>query len=152
VEFGETAYPEALGAALIAPCGMDCGLCSGHLRAKRVCEGCTGDDAGKPASCVQCLIKNCETVKSSESGFCFECPRFPCPRLRRLDKRYRTKYGMSMVENLLSIQEVGLDRFVALERQRWACAGCGGVICVHRQECIYCGRSRDHGVTTGAAR
>ncbi|MDO8916190.1 MAG: hypothetical protein Q7W16_08940 [Coriobacteriia bacterium] len=59
---------------------------------------------------------------------------------------------MSMVENLLSIQEVGLDRFVALERQRWACAGCGGVICVHRQECIYCGRSRDHDATPQAAR
>jgi hypothetical protein len=152
VEFGETVYPDTLAAGLIAPCGMNCGLCSGRLRAKRVCQGCTGDDAGKPASCTQCLIRNCETLQASESGFCFECARFPCPRLRRLDKRYRTKYGMSMVDNLRSIQEVGLDRFVALERRRWACPACGGLVCVHREECIHCGRVWDHDVTTAASR
>ncbi len=63
--------------------------------------------------------------------------------MKRLDKRYRTKYGMSMIENLTSIRERGLDEFVAGERVRWTCPGCGGVICTHRPECVYCGRPRD---------
>jgi len=25
---------------IIAPCGMNCGLCTGHLREKRPCGGC----------------------------------------------------------------------------------------------------------------
>ena len=46
---------------------------------------------------------------------------------------------MSMLENLASIREVGLARFVALERERWRCSECGGVVCVHREHCLYCG-------------
>jgi hypothetical protein len=135
-------YPEALGPAMIAPCGMDCGICSGHLREKGACAGCRSDDPGMPKSCLVCRIRNCETIAASESGFCFECAGFPCARLRQLDKRYRTRYRMSMIENLERIRDDGLEEFVASERERWKCLACGGVVCVHKEACIYCGHAR----------
>jgi len=138
----QKALPESLTPDLIAPCGMDCGLCRGHLREKNRCPGCNGDDAAKPRYCLACKIKTCDTIASGTSSFCFECTSFPCARLRQLDKRYRTKYGMSMTENLLQIREVGLMAFVAAERVRWACPECGSLLCVHLPDCGVCGSTR----------
>jgi len=135
----ETRTPDHLMANLIAPCGMNCGLCSGYLRAKKPCPGCRGDDANKPTYCVVCRIKNCEQLSGNEQSFCGDCESFPCKRLKQLDKRYRTKYGMSMIENLARIREIGLDEFVAEEKKRWTCPECGGLICVHKVTCLACG-------------
>ena len=119
---------------------MDCALCIGYLREKNPCSGCNGEDTNKPKHCVVCRIRNCDEIEASESGFCFECTKFPCSRMKQLDKRYRTKYRMSMVENLERIQEVGIESFVAFERERWACPACGAVVSVHREACLYCGK------------
>jgi hypothetical protein len=126
---------------LIAPCGMDCGICLGHLRKEKVCPGCREEGGYKTAGCTRCIIKNCERVQSSRSGFCYECEKYPCRRLKQLDKRYRTKYAMSMIENLESIKQNGLKAFTEKENERWRCAKCGGLICVHRKYCLECGPS-----------
>ena len=135
----EKLSPRALVAELIAPCGMDCGLCVGYVRDKKRCPGCRAGDEGKAKSCLACAIRNCKMLQSGESGFCVDCDRFPCPRLKRLDLRYRTKYRMSMLENLKAIRDLGVEAFLSSERERWACPGCGGLQCVHTPECIYCG-------------
>ena len=49
---GQTVLPESLCSALIAPCGMDCGLCRGYVREKNRCAGCNGDDSSKPRYCA----------------------------------------------------------------------------------------------------
>ena len=126
------------GTRLIAPCGMNCSVCQAHLREKRKCPGCHGKDANKSISAIHCIIRNCEMVKISQSGFCYECIKYPCKRLQRLDKRYRTKYAMSMIENLEYIKGSGLSAFVEKENERWCCRKCGGVICVHRGYCFHC--------------
>ncbi|NLT36453.1 MAG: DUF3795 domain-containing protein [Gaiellales bacterium] len=131
--------PATLCEQLIAPCGMNCGLCLAYLRDKNRCVGCRGDDAAKPRSCVSCIIKVCDRRSAGSTDYCFECAIYPCARLRRLDKRYRTKYRMSMLGNLADIREGGVGEFLEHERQRWTCAGCGGVICVHRDKCLFCG-------------
>jgi hypothetical protein len=138
----DSPHQTSLESALIAPCGMNCGLCLAYLRRKNHCPGCRGDDSAKAKSCLACRIKNCDERGTSGRDFCFQCARFPCPRLRELDKRYRTKYGMSMLENLRNIQTLGLDAFVALERERWKCAQCGVVVCVHKESCLHCGHLR----------
>jgi len=46
-------------------------------------------------------------------------------------------------ENLLHIEESGLEAFVASERLRWACPGCGSLRCVHLQDCGVCGHPRE---------
>ena len=123
---------------LIAPCGMNCGICLGYLREKNKCSGCWGDNEHKSKHCVKCIIKNCELLEKTNSKFCFDCEKYPCTRLKQLDKRYRTNYNMSMIENLDTIKKVGLDRFVQIEYDRWICNNCGGTICVHRGYCLDC--------------
>ena len=126
-------------ARLIAPCGMNCGVCLAHLRNSRKCPGCHGENTNKSASRIKCIIRNCKSVKISQSGFCFECLEYPCKKLKQMDKRYRTKYSMSMLENLEFIHDKGLSVFIKKEQERWHCIKCGGSICVHRGYCLHCG-------------
>ncbi len=136
----EKLLPDVISAELIAPCGMDCSLCMVFARERKGCLGCRAGDEGKAKSCLACTIRNCDVIRSTEHGFCNSaCERFPCPRLKRLDTRYRAKYRMSMLENLQAIRDQGIEAFVASERERWACPECGGLQCVHTPECVYCG-------------
>lgn len=124
---------------LIAPCGMNCGLCIGYLRVKKPCGGCFKiNDENKPKHCRSCNIANCDSLVNTESGFCFECKTYPCTRLKRLDKRYRTKYGMSMLENLNYIQKFGIEKFFRNEEKKWSCRECNSGLCVHRSFCLNC--------------
>jgi hypothetical protein len=93
----------------------------------------------KAKYCLECRIKNCEYLKESESGFCYECSQFPCKRLKQLDKRYRTKYHMSMIENLDYIKQYGLEEFAKKEDLRWRCTSCHGQLSAHRENCLECG-------------
>ncbi len=97
--------------SLIAPCGMNCGICMAYLREKNKCPGCRGTDINKPITRIKCKIKTCEVFQEAKSKFCFQCESFPCDNLKRLDKRYRTKYNMSMIENLENIKNSGIRKF-----------------------------------------
>ena len=130
----------SITADLIAPCGMDCALCRAYGRAKNPCPGCNGDDSAKPGYCVRCKIKTCDQIASGTREFCWGCEKLPCDTLRKLDKRYRAKYGMSMLANLQRIGEVGVETFVGEEARKWTCPGCGELLSVHRPECAHCGR------------
>ncbi len=123
--------------SLIAPCGMNCGICIGHLRKKNNCTGCNNPGLLR-ASCANCVIKNCEELKKKNSKFCCDCEKYPCRRLKQLDKRYRTKYFMSMIDNLNFIKESGIREFFKKEKVRWACSKCGGTLCVHNGLCSQC--------------
>jgi hypothetical protein len=123
---------ESFDPELIAPCGMNCGICMAYLREKNKCPGCR-------ENCRKCIIKHCPTLKEKKLKFCSKkCEKFPCTRLKNLDKRYRTKYGMSMLENLEYIKNNGIKKFVEKEQERWKCPNCGGVICVHNKRCYTC--------------
>jgi hypothetical protein len=133
---------------MIAPCGMNCGLCIGHLREKRPCGGCFKiNDANKPNVCRSCTIVNCEHLAETASGFCYDCKKYPCTRLKNLDKRYRTNYGMSMIENLGNIGKLGIEKFVESEQDKWKCSVCGELLCVHRTSCLKCGTERNSKIT-----
>ena len=127
----------------IAPCGMNCALCIGHIREKNPCEGCGGNDHTKPNACRNCSIVLCEKRKAIDHGFCCDCPSYPCTRMKNLDKRYRAKYGMSMFENLAYIKEHGMRAFLAREEERWKCTECGTTLSVHRTACVECGQPRE---------
>jgi hypothetical protein len=64
---------------------------------------------------------------------------FPCARLKQLDKRYRTKYHMSMIDNLYFIRDKGMEAFLKEQEQRWACGKCGDhLVCCHNGLCLAC--------------
>lgn len=123
----------------IAPCGMNCGTCIAYLRVAKPCPGCRSENNGsKPKHCDSCIIKSCEHLAQTDSGFCFDCPKFPCVRIKKLDKRYRQNYAINLIENLNSIKQKELSVFVDSEQDRWKCKSCGSVICVHRNFCLNC--------------
>ena len=123
---------------LIAPCGMNCRLCMAYQREKNQCKGCRSDVGYKSKSCSSCIIRNCTIIASNKSGVCFECDDFPCQKIKQLDKRYKTKYYMSMIENLEYIKKYGIDQFLHNEKIKWTCKECGGIICVHKHTCLVC--------------
>lgn len=128
---------------LIAPCGMNCGLCASYLAMKNdlrkqgfgmsYCAGCL--PRGK--NCVF-MRKQCERLGKGLVRFCYEYDDFPCRRLKTLDKRYRTKYHMSQIENLDFIKAHGMASFLEKEAAKWRCPKCGGVICCHNGLCCKC--------------
>lgn len=130
--------------SLVAPCGMNCGICRAYLREKNKCPGCRGDDANKPVTRVRCKIKNCEFFKREKTNFCFECESFPCENLKHLDNRYKKRYNMSMIENLENIRNLGIKKFLENEDIRWTCSKCGGTICVHNGYCYSYGKIDRH--------
>jgi hypothetical protein len=132
---------------LIAPCGMNCGLCSAYLamradvRAKGVrmpyCKGCRPRDK----RCAF-LKKRCNLLLEGKVEFCYECEQLPCENLQHLDERYRKRFRMSMVENLRAIEERGIEAFLEEQGERWRCPECGGTICCHNGICFTCGLER----------
>jgi len=126
--------------SLIAPCGMNCGICMAYLREKKKCPGCRAADTNKTITVIRCKIKNCPELNKNNLKICVKCKKFPCERIKHLDKRYRTKYNMSMIENLENIKKLGVREFIKNEKIRWACSQCGGTICVHRGYCYTCGK------------
>ncbi|MFA6524650.1 MAG: DUF3795 domain-containing protein [Patescibacteria group bacterium] len=128
-----------LNSKLIAPCGMNCGICLGYLRKDNTCHGCR--DMNRNKYCRKCIIRNCAILKKNKWKFCSsKCQNYPCRRLKNLDTRYKTRYGMSMLENLQFIREQGIRKFVANEQIRWTCKKCHEVVCVHRPACLNCGK------------
>ena len=111
---------------LIAPCGMNCAICKAYLRQHNPCHGCINLEVERPKTRAHCRLRVCTKRKGR---FCCHCPEFPCDRLCHLDKRYRTKYGMSEIENLEFIRKNGIRKFVASERKHWISKQ--GVFCVH---------------------
>ncbi|MDM8534829.1 hypothetical protein QUF55_09045, partial [Clostridiaceae bacterium HSG29] len=81
----------------------------------------------------------CPEKNGNENLLCSECDKFPCKRIKDLDKRYISKYGERSIKNLLKIKEIGLNEFIQLERENWICDNCGHLLCVHRDVCLNCG-------------
>ena len=126
---------------LFAPCGMNCGICSAYLREKNHCPGCRVDTF-KPITRVRCKIKTCRVFRNRQAKYCHQCEDFPCANLKQLDKRYRIKYNMSMIENLENIEKLGIRKFITIEKARWSCPKCKGTINVHKGVCSNCGAKR----------
>ncbi len=112
---------------LVAPCGIDCGICELHIckdnpqlfdyllangipEEKIPCKGCREIEGDCPA-----LVKKCPTYKcisEKRISFCFECDEFPCTKLQPTADRAETLPHNMKVYNLCSIERDGLDVFV----------------------------------------
>lgn len=129
---------------LIAPCGMNCAICSGYIalkteiRTKGVkmpyCAGCRPRD--KKCSFLK---KKCPTLLNGQVEYCYECEDFPCEKLKSIDQNYKKLYRTSLIENLEFIRDNGVDKLLLKEQEKWKCPECGGVICCHNGLCFDCG-------------
>lgn len=128
---------------LIAPCGMNCAVCSGYLALKHdvkskgvkmpYCKGCRPRDK----KCAF-LKKRCELLLNNKVQFCIECTDFPCQNLKHIDERYRTFFQMSMIDNLQSIKKNGIAVFLKIQNKKWRCLNCNGIVCCHNGICFNC--------------
>jgi hypothetical protein len=73
---------------LIAPCGMNCGTCIAYLRDKNKCPGCRMVSSDKAISVKKCTVTECIYLQKTTSKFCYDCEKYPCKRIKDLDKRY----------------------------------------------------------------
>ena len=128
--------------AIIAPCGINCSLCRAYMRDRDPCPGCRGGDSNKSNACLTCAIKNCSELAAGNHRFCSSCPQFPCAELSHLDHRYRTQYGVSVIDNLIRIKVAGVKEFIAEEAVDWSCPECGSRLCMHKPQCPHCGSTR----------
>jgi len=132
---------------LIAPCGMNCTICSGYLALKHdvkskgirmpYCKGCRPRDK----KCAF-LKKKCKLLLNNKVEFCYECKDFPCERLKHIDKRYQTFFQMSLIDNLEFIKKNGITNFLKIQEKKWQCPKCGEVICCHNGICFNCGSDK----------
>ena len=127
---------------LVAPCGMNCGICKNFLAYSRGVP----EKKGKLSHCSGCLPRNrncyvkrgCKKLRRNEIKSCYECDDIPCENLDRLDRRYRSRYDMSMVENLREIKEKGMKKFLENQEEKYTCPECGDVVSVHDGKCYTC--------------
>jgi hypothetical protein len=126
---------------LIAPCGMNCAICSRYLAnvnnlKRSQCAGCRR----RNERCAY-LFEKCEGINHTLRGnaaFCFECSHYPCKQLNRMDDRYRNNYGMSMKDNLEYIRKRGISSFITEQYKKYHCSKCGGLISIHNRKCFKC--------------
>jgi len=130
----------------IAPCGMNCALCSAFLARTHAIPKARG----RITHCLGCRIgnkrcaflkKQCEKLLAGTVGYCYECEGFPCERLARIDRRYRRSYSTSLIENLEQIRDFGIDAFFWNQKKRFLCPNCKtDVVSVHNGKCYSCDR------------
>jgi hypothetical protein len=129
---------------LVAPCGMNCGVCKSYLAYSRGVP----KKKGKVSHCSGCRArdKNCAFIKRDcpqkvgrQLRFCYECSNLPCKELTKLDEMYRSRYGMSMVENQKIMRDKGIDEFLRSQVEKYRCPSCGDVVSVHDGKCYACG-------------
>ena len=126
---------------LIAPCGMNCAICSRYLAyinnlKRSQCVGC------RPSKerCTY-LFDKCTGVNSTSQDnavFCFECDQYPCKHIDRMDDRYRKNYMMSVKDNLDFIKKRGVGKFIDEQYKKYRCPQCGGLISIHNKKCFQC--------------
>lgn len=132
---------ENIDHAMFAPCGMNCKVCYKHCYHKKPCVGCLNGDMGKPEHCRKCRIKDC--IKEKELSYCFECSVFPCKLIKNLEKSYIQRYRTSLLENSGFVQEHGLELFMEMQKEKYTCPKCAGIISIHDRECSECQEKMD---------
>jgi hypothetical protein len=128
---------------LIAPCGMNCAICSRYLSyvndlKRSQCSGCRPEDKKCSYLFAKCSGINSSIKGNSTASFCFKCDQYPCKQINRMDARYRTNYEMSVKDNLECISKKGVAQFIKEQYEKYRCSKCGGSISIHNRKCFKC--------------
>lgn len=92
---------------------------------------------------MNCRLRLCD---KRLGRFYYACDGFPCDRLKHLDRRYRERFAMSEIDNLIFIRDHGLETFLGEERRRWVSEQ--GILCVHDRK-YYRNREEEPGERPG---
>jgi hypothetical protein len=152
---------------LIAVCGLYCGACemyrADHDNNKQKlktlaqsfadregeqfteddirCDGCLGKGYLTPW-CSKCQIRLCSKLQSGKVR-CSDCEDFPCARISDFCND-GLAHHVVVLENLGRIREVGIENWVAHEKERWTCPKCKVLLSWYDAFCPSCGASRSN--------
>ena len=142
--------------ALLAPCGLYCGVC-GILIAHREdnekfkqrlsnvynlppeaisCKGCLSDEPF--VYCQTCPIKSC----AAERGFegCHQCADFPCEFI----KNFPMPVGRKVIQRAVPFRrEHGTEKWVEEEEKRYICPKCQNRLFRGAKRCNRCNEPAD---------
>ena len=124
----------------LAPCGVYCGACPSFGKS---CHGCASERIQKRKSKWACKLRTCcYSVKSIK--FCIECDEFPCKEHRKklLDSHSadpRFEYRHEVLENFKKFTELGLERYLEYQNEKWICPYCKGRVHWYYYKCSLCG-------------
>jgi hypothetical protein len=105
-----------------------------------LCDGCLS--GGKLAAhCQRCNIRLCALNKQSNSR-CSGCEELPCYRITNLMNMGNYLHRKEYLPNLKKIREMGVQKWVEYEAERWRCPKCGLPMSWYDAECIGCGEPR----------
>ena len=135
-------------------CGLNCGACPvgranerddtdalarmasewGTEASLLVCGGCRGE-ATIPC-CAKCGMRKCAISRGHD--FCSQCSAFPCEMLVAL-RNDDMPHHSAVFRNLGRIGELGVEKWLAGENERWSCPSCGRRFSWYESVCESCG-------------
>jgi hypothetical protein len=103
------------------------------------CDGClSGGEL--PPHCRDCSIRVCAANKLNDAR-CTECDELPCYRIADLIAvgfLHRGEY----LPNLAKMREMGVQKWIEYEEERWRCPQCGLPMSWYDAKCARCGEAR----------
>jgi hypothetical protein len=154
---------------LAAACGTYCGACPSYLNKYRkdekrsssgpvkdnidgfvdymdrlLCDGCLS--GGKlTGHCQNCDIRLCAANKENDSR-CSNCEELPCHRVTNLINHGNFPHRQEYLPNLKKIREMGVQKWIQYEEERWRCPRCGLSMSWYDAKCTGCGEPRSERV------
>lgn len=109
-----------------------------------LCDGCLSGGILAP-HCQRCNIRLCALNKQSNAR-CSDCAELPCYRITNLINMGRYLHRDEYLPNLKKVREMGVQKWVQYEEERWRCPKCGLPMSWYDAECIGCGAKRSERV------
>jgi hypothetical protein len=105
-----------------------------------LCDGClSGGELA--AHCRNCAIRQCAENKQKDAR-CSGCEALPCNRIANLINMGCFLHRKEYLPNLEKIREMGVQKWVQYEEERWRCPRCGMPMSWYDAECEGCGAPR----------
>jgi hypothetical protein len=141
---------------LAAVCGLYCGACALY-RATRdnhsqrleevlktwklpegetQCDGCLGGGA-LTSYCRDCKMRLCAGERPGVTR-CGDCSDFPCDRITDFNND-GMRHHAEAIENLKHMQEIGAEKWILEQEERWRCPECHVQVHWYERTCFSCG-------------
>ena len=109
-----------------------------------LCDGCLS--GGKLAAhCQTCNIRLCALDKQKDLR-CTDCNELPCYRITGLINMGGYLHRKEYLPNLKKIREMGVQKWIRYEEERWRCPKCRLPMSWYDAECLRCGAKRSERV------
>lgn len=130
-----------------AYCGLYCGACCSMVVNEKQKGGDTAlqvltDEKEQPCEgCDAIYQEKCEFVqccRQHEVESCAFCNEFPCEMIIKFSKE-EWEHHQVVLDNLKRIKEIGIDAWLAEQKEYWKCPSCQSRTIWYQKQCTHCG-------------